>query len=88
MLFRSELEDLEKNKKQLQRTYEEKLLNFYNEQSKKLENEMRLWKESQHKKEDFTKIRKTIDEQRIQIEQKLIEKVKKTWLSVKYQALT
>jgi DNA mismatch repair protein MutS2 len=68
--------DLEKNKKQLQRTYEEKLLNFYNEQSKKLENEMRLWKESQHKKEDFTKIRKTIDEQRIQIEQQLIEKEK------------
>lgn len=73
--------ELEKNKKQLQKSYEEKLLQFYNEQSRKLENEMRLWKESQSKKEDFIKIRKNIDEQREQIEQKIIEKEKKQVLN-------
>lgn len=65
--------ELEKNKKQLQKAYEEKLLQLYNEQSKALENAMRKWRESQNKKEDFKLIRNEIDEQRVKIERQISE---------------
>ena len=63
-------EEFEKNKKRLTKSHEQKLLDFYNEQSRLLEKQMREWKESQQKKEDYTELRKNIDEQRKTIEQK------------------
>lgn len=60
--------ELEKNKKRLAKSYEQKLLDFYNEQSRQLEKQMREWKESENKKEAYVELRKNIDEQRKFIE--------------------
>ncbi|MEZ5036355.1 MAG: Smr/MutS family protein [Chitinophagales bacterium] len=65
-------EDFEKNKKRLTKAYEQRLLDFYNEQSRLLEKQMREWKESLQKKEDYLELRQNIDEQRKTIEQKEI----------------
>lgn len=59
---------LEKEKKKLLKSHQQKLLEAFNEQSRELEKMMRDWKESKNKKEQFKDIRQFIDDKRITIE--------------------
>lgn len=65
--------ELEKEKKRLLKQYEARLLERFNQESKTLENEMRIWKEEKNNKEKFLHVRDFIDENRAQIEIKLNE---------------
>ena len=51
--------------------YEARLLDRFNDQSRNLENEMRIWKEAKNNKEKFLEVRNYIDDNRAQIEKKL-----------------
>ena len=63
--------ELEKEKKRLLKQYEARLLDRFNDQSRNLENEMRIWKEAKNNKEKFLEVRNYIDDNRAQIEKKL-----------------
>lgn len=63
--------ELDKEKRRLLKQYEARLLDRFNNESRKLENEMRTWKEEKNNKEKFLQVRNYIDENRISIEQKL-----------------
>jgi DNA mismatch repair protein MutS2 len=67
--------ELEKDKKKLQRQYEQKLLDMFNENSRELEKMMREWKEDRADKAKFDQARNYIDEQRATLEKKLDEKM-------------
>ncbi|HUM53559.1 MAG TPA: Smr/MutS family protein, partial [Chitinophagales bacterium] len=63
--------ELEKEKKRLLKQYEARLLDRFNDESRNLENEMRIWKEAKNNKEKFLEVRNYIDDNRAQIEKKL-----------------
>ncbi|MBK6276478.1 MAG: hypothetical protein IPF58_18120 [Saprospirales bacterium] len=63
--------ELEKEKKRLLKQYEARLLDRFNDQSRNLENEMRIWKEAKNNKEKFLEVRNYIDDNRAQIEKKI-----------------
>lgn len=63
--------ELEREKKRLLKQYEARLLDRFNDESRNLENEMRIWKEEKNNKEKFLETRNYIDKNRVQIEKKL-----------------
>ena len=65
--------ELSKDKKRLLKYYEQRLLEKFNEESRNLENEMRKWREEKSDKNKFLEVRKYIDENREDIEERLNE---------------
>jgi DNA mismatch repair protein MutS2 len=65
--------ELEKDKKKMQRDYQQKLLDLFNENSRELEKRMREWKEDRADKSKFEQVRTYIDIQRKELEIKLDE---------------
>jgi DNA mismatch repair protein MutS2 len=66
-------QNLEKEKKQLVKSYKEKSLEDYNTMSRDLENKMREWKENKDDKNKFLSLRKHIDENRNSLENEIDE---------------
>ena len=60
--------ELEKDKKKLQRSYEQKLLDMFNENSRELERLMREWKEERSDNNKFDALRNYIDTKREELE--------------------
>ncbi|MCB9033209.1 MAG: Smr/MutS family protein [Chitinophagales bacterium] len=75
--------DLEKEKKKLIKSHQQKLLEAFNEQSRALEKMMRDWKESENKKEQFTNIRQFIDDKRIDIEKNITQEEQQAFKATK-----
>lgn len=63
--------ELEKEKKRLLKSYEARLLDRFNNESRNLENEMRAWKEQKNNKNKFLEVRNYIYDNREKIEKKL-----------------